>query len=266
MRRPAARRHRRGAQHEVAAEREADEHQSVRREVRLQAAHGADHLRQPAGVEQLAVQVVRVAVVAQVQAHHVIAVVEQPLPERQDVERVRAALPAVQQHGERAATARHGSAGGRRRMEGLQRDAVAAVEQQLAARRQQRPRRAARPSGDASAGWAAPTGDGGPAATRRVERGVDLRGHVPEGWTRISTRLLSRGGAVPVAGGRILRRRAADLGIGQAVVSPRPSATSMRTASPPCLRSSASVVAKATDSRRPCCPAPRRWLRPPVRT
>ena len=64
---------------------------------RLHARDGADDFGQAAGMEQLAVQRVRAAVVAQVEADHRHAALVEELRERQQVERVRAALPAVQQ-------------------------------------------------------------------------------------------------------------------------------------------------------------------------
>ncbi len=58
----------------------------------------SDHLRQAAGMEDLAVQVMSVAVVAQVQAHHIKAEIKELLGEREDIDGVAVALPAVQQH------------------------------------------------------------------------------------------------------------------------------------------------------------------------
>src|ERR1022692_1523124 len=59
------------AQHEVPAEREPDKMQGLTRQQALQAMNGPDHLRQTTGMEQLAIQMMGIAVVAQVEAHHV---------------------------------------------------------------------------------------------------------------------------------------------------------------------------------------------------
>jgi hypothetical protein len=55
--------------------------QPVAREERLQARDGADDLGQPAGVEELAVERVGAAVVAEVQAYDVVAACVQELGE-----------------------------------------------------------------------------------------------------------------------------------------------------------------------------------------
>ena len=79
-------------------------------------------------MEYPGIQVVAFAVVAQVEAHDVEAVVEQPLSERQDVERLGTPFPAVQKHGE---TLRRRSADVLlRRVVREQPHALAAVEQQ----------------------------------------------------------------------------------------------------------------------------------------
>ena len=70
------------------------------REHRVQAAYGADDLRDAARVENFLVQVMALAVVAQVQARDVVARFEQRLRKRQQVQRIRAAFPTVQQHGQ----------------------------------------------------------------------------------------------------------------------------------------------------------------------
>ena len=95
-------------------------------------AHRAHHFGQPAGMEQLAVEMMRGAVIAQVQAHDFEAAREQGLRQRQHVGGVGAAFPAMQQHGESLAgfAAALRGAGVKR----LQRDAVAAFEQQFVAR------------------------------------------------------------------------------------------------------------------------------------
>ncbi len=120
----------RHAQHEIAAQREA--HQPRRGgQLRPQRRHRAADLGQPAGMEQALVQVVRGAVVAQVQAHHLHASGMQVRGQRQHVVGIRAAFPAVQQDG--------GLADGlfRPRVEGLQPHAIAAIQDQLAAGGQQ---------------------------------------------------------------------------------------------------------------------------------
>ena len=74
-----------------------------------------------------------VAVVAQVEANDVETAIEQQLPERQHVERLRAAFPAVQQHGD--ARRRCSSDALLRRFVREQPDAIAAIEQQRPGRR-----------------------------------------------------------------------------------------------------------------------------------
>jgi hypothetical protein len=64
---------------------------------RVQAANCAHDFRDAARVENFLVQVMARAVVAQVQARDVVARSEQRLGERQHVQRIRAALPTVQQ-------------------------------------------------------------------------------------------------------------------------------------------------------------------------
>jgi len=83
-----------------------------------------------------AVQVMRGAVVAQVEAHHFVVRGEQALRQGQQIGGVGAALPAMQQHRESLAgfaSAFFRAGMGGARMEGLQRDAVTAIEQQFLA-------------------------------------------------------------------------------------------------------------------------------------
>jgi hypothetical protein len=87
------------AKAEVATERKAREREPLVRVHQLQAAHRADHFVEAARVEDVAVQVVAVTVVTQVEPHDVKARVEQVLAKREQVQRPRTALPAMQQHG-----------------------------------------------------------------------------------------------------------------------------------------------------------------------
>ncbi len=116
----------RHAQQEVAAEGEPDEVHELAGKQSLQAVHGADHFRQPAGVEQLAVEVVRGAMIAQIQTNDVEASLEQLLCKRQDIEGLGAALPAMQQNDGCARPVLW------TRMKALQTYAVAAVQKHLA--------------------------------------------------------------------------------------------------------------------------------------
>ena len=101
------------------------------------APHSGDDLRQARRVEQLAVQVMARAVIAQVQAEHREAVREQVCARRQQVRRVRGAVPAVDQDREAAFRA------WMRRIHSVQANAVAAVEDLLARGGLQRTRAAA---------------------------------------------------------------------------------------------------------------------------
>src|SRR2546421_7342515 len=94
----------------------------------LQSAHGADHLRQTTGVEQLAIEVMRGTMIAQVEPHYLEALLEKLLGKRQDIQRVGAAFPPMHQQ-DGPARAVLGA-----RMKALQADAVAAIEQHLARR------------------------------------------------------------------------------------------------------------------------------------
>jgi len=66
----------------------------------LQFAHGTDHFGDAARMEDSGIEVVTVAVIAQIEARDVVAGIEEFLSEREQVHRVCAAFPAVQQHGE----------------------------------------------------------------------------------------------------------------------------------------------------------------------
>ena len=76
------------------------EHHRQAGELLRERAHGADHLGQAAGMKQLAIEVMRRAVIAQVEAHDLEACDEQGLRQRQHVRGVGAAFPAMQQHRE----------------------------------------------------------------------------------------------------------------------------------------------------------------------
>jgi hypothetical protein len=134
------------AQHEIAAEGETDELQRSAAEALLQGAHRPDHLRQPAGVKELAIEMMRLAMVAKVEPYHLEAPLEELLREREDVERLCAALPAVQHH-HRRTDAAVGA-----RDEALQPHPGAAIEQLLVRSREERhrpPQHAAAAPGDA---------------------------------------------------------------------------------------------------------------------
>jgi hypothetical protein len=88
------------AQGKVSAQRKAREVQPAIGVEALDAAHRTDHLGDAARVEYSFVQVMARAVIAEVEAQHVEALVEEELPEGQDVEGLRAAFPAMEQHGE----------------------------------------------------------------------------------------------------------------------------------------------------------------------
>ena len=102
---------------------------SVRRRsgiARWIAPHRADHFVEPARMEDVLVQMMARAVIAEVQAEHVAAEVEQVAAERQHVDRIGAAFPAVQQ--DREIARRRASGGGLARVVAEQAHAVAAVD------------------------------------------------------------------------------------------------------------------------------------------
>ena len=155
------------SQHEVAAQREAREHQRHTREPLRQRAHRAHHFRQAAGMEQLAIEVMRGAVIAQVEAHDFEALLEQGLRHRQHIRGIGAAFPAVQQH--REPFAGFTPAPCRAGMKALQRHAIAAFEQQFSAGRAYRkgtPLHTGAARRQRSKGW---SGGAGRAASARVE-------------------------------------------------------------------------------------------------
>src|ERR1700761_1444694 len=100
----------------------------------LQRLQRADHIRQPARVEQIAIQMMSFTVIAKIEAHDLEAPLEQLLGDRKNVERVRASLPTMQND--------HGPAVADRRLrhKGLQAHAVATVEQHLLLRGNERSR------------------------------------------------------------------------------------------------------------------------------
>jgi hypothetical protein len=117
-------------QRKIAAQRKAPEHQRHAGEQLGDARHGADDFGQAIGMEQVFVEVMARAMIAQVQADDVPALGPHPGGGGQQVRRVAGALPAVNQHGE---TARGLSIRGLRRMPAVQPHAAAAVQHQAAA-------------------------------------------------------------------------------------------------------------------------------------
>ncbi len=122
-------------QAEVPAERKARKRQAGIRKERLQPADRADHLDDAAGMKQLPVERMTAAVVPQVQADHGESVLVQQLRDRQQVQGIGTAFPAVQQ--DRDPAARRSVDGRGLRNMGEQPHAVSAVEQHFAARRNQ---------------------------------------------------------------------------------------------------------------------------------
>ncbi|MCW0417018.1 hypothetical protein NB689_002772 [Xanthomonas sacchari] len=117
------RRAQRQAQGEVAAQRVAGGEQGRRREAPPQVAGGVDHFVQALGVEQVHVEVVGAAVVAEVEPEHLVAQRQHLRRGQAHVAGVGAAFPAVQQQ--------HGAArrfAGRHAEPALQAHAIAAVE------------------------------------------------------------------------------------------------------------------------------------------
>jgi hypothetical protein len=137
----------------------------------LQFAHGAHHLGDAAGMEQLGIEVVAVAVVTQVQADDVVPRVEQALPERQQVQRAGAALPAVQQHRE---LGRWRTAGvGLAREQREQPHAIATVDEKF--------------TRDLAQDRRAPLDAGAAQRQARVDR-LDVRVAQPPGWHEVRRR------------------------------------------------------------------------------
>ena len=91
----------------------------------LDRAQRAHDIRQSAGVKQIPIEVMGFPVIAQVQPQDLEAPIEQLLRERKDIQRLRAALPAVQYD------SRPAGAVERTRLETLQPHTVTTVEQQF---------------------------------------------------------------------------------------------------------------------------------------
>lgn len=85
------------AQCEVASEREPDEGQLVARVFALQASDRAYDLREPARVEQVAVQMLRLAMIPKVESEYLKPSQEKMLCKRHDVRRIRAPVPSVEE-------------------------------------------------------------------------------------------------------------------------------------------------------------------------
>ena len=98
----------------------------------LQAPNGPLHLRQTTGMEQLAVQVMRIAVIAQIEAHDVEPQIKKLLRERQNIERFGVALPAMDE--DRDPRGAGDPAARRIGMKTLQAYAVSTIEENLTAR------------------------------------------------------------------------------------------------------------------------------------
>src|SRR6185437_6810889 len=128
------RRLRGSAQQEVPPEREAGELQRLARIQLLQSAQRTDHVGQPARMKQLPVQMMRFAVIAQIEPQNLEAAIEELLRKGQYVQRLRAALPSVQDDGRAA------SAPVRTGPKALQTHALATVQQQLLLRGDHRDR------------------------------------------------------------------------------------------------------------------------------
>ena len=86
----------RDPQHEIAAERKTAQEEPRRRKALRNRPRRADDLGQPAGMKDAAVEVVALAVIAQIEPQNVEPVVEEQCTERDDVTRFRVAFPAVQ--------------------------------------------------------------------------------------------------------------------------------------------------------------------------
>ena len=99
---------------------------------RLKPRDGSDDLGQAAGMEQLAVQPMRAAVIAQVEPEHGESALMEKFREREQVKRLGTAFPAMQQDRQAALSA--AAAGGRLRELAHQANAVAAVEDERTAR------------------------------------------------------------------------------------------------------------------------------------
>ncbi|MNM83736.1 hypothetical protein D3C81_958040 [compost metagenome] len=114
------------AQHEIATQRVTGSHQRQHRETRGDVTGGVDHFLNPAGMENARIEVMGIAVVAEVQPHHLEAVLQHVCGGHAHVARFGAALPTMQQ--QRHAGRHHAR---QPAVPGLQTHAVAAVQHQL---------------------------------------------------------------------------------------------------------------------------------------
>jgi hypothetical protein len=87
------------AEAEVAAERESDATQLMAGVSGLKASHRTHDLCEPARVEQAHIEMLRFAVIAQIEPDDVEVPLEKMLSERHDVRRICTAFPAVKQNG-----------------------------------------------------------------------------------------------------------------------------------------------------------------------
>jgi hypothetical protein len=154
----------RNSQHEVTAQGEAHEVQRLAPEQLLQAVNRADHFGETARMKQLAIEVVGVAVITQIQAHYFEAALEELLAEGQNVEGFRATFPTVQQHRDPA------GALGRTGMETLQANAIPAVQEDRLRGRYDRRR---------------PARDRTPTGVRAREHGLQVLVAEPPGWRKV---------------------------------------------------------------------------------
>ena len=114
----------RNAQREITAEREAADRERPRREFPRDRADGADDFVDAAGMKDVGVEMMRLAVVAEIQAKHVETFAQKAHAGVEHVVGSRAAFPPVKQDDEAARSRRLPL----RRMETLQAHAVTAVE------------------------------------------------------------------------------------------------------------------------------------------
>jgi hypothetical protein len=116
------------AQGKVAAQRESGNGQGQAFVLSRDGAHGTDDFIDATGMEQLCVEMMGFAVIAEIQAKHIEAFGQQARSGVQEIARLHAAFPAVQQH--------HQAAGARqallRRVHAEQAHALATIEQMFA--------------------------------------------------------------------------------------------------------------------------------------
>jgi hypothetical protein len=153
-------------------------------------------------MKQLAVEMVRIAVIAKIQPHYLEAALEELLAERQNVEGRRATLPAVQQYGDLA------GALGRTGMKALQANAVTAVQQNRLLHRHNGggPPRDRAPTGARAGQHGLQVSVSEPPWWRKVVAVDDHGGDIPERSAHSYLDAIICGGcAVPLAGGEIAR-------------------------------------------------------------